>query len=265
MRIKMCLSILLVLLTTFIIAIPVRAADSDIFSITDATGKQNDEVTVYINLDKELEFAAADLTIEYDKTKLEYVNYTQLEILNKSAMHIVNNNDDTGKIAIGYVSNPNPSDLIKNPGQVLSITFRIKTDTEETTKLNMVCTSLKTDAGESINVASKQSTVTILAQSNNNSNNNSKSNNSNNNNVNGNNNTSYNNNSSNSNTNNSYSNNNKSVVNNNSETNNNENNTNAKTTLPKTGLNLNSIILMIVISLIICCYCLKQIYNLKGI
>lgn len=41
-------------------------------------------------------------------------------------MSIVKNNSDTGKIAIGYVSNPNPTDLLKSPGQMLSITFKIK-------------------------------------------------------------------------------------------------------------------------------------------
>lgn len=150
----------------------VKAADSNIFSITNATGAKDEEVTVYISLEQQLEFASADLTIEYDPLKLEYVKYTELEIFKKSAMNIVKNNTDTGKIAIGYVSNPTASDLTKQPGQMLSVTFKIKSDSEETIKLNLKCTSLKNDAGDSINVSDKQSEIIVKSQTSNNTNNN---------------------------------------------------------------------------------------------
>lgn len=154
----------------------VKAADSNIFSITNATGTKDEEVTVYISLEQQLEFASADLIIEYDPSKLEYIKYTELEIFKKSAMNIVKNNTDTGKIAIGYVSNPTASDLTKQPGQMLSITFKIKSNSEETIKLNLKCTSLKNDAGDSINVSDKQSEIKIKSQTSNNTNNNSNNN-----------------------------------------------------------------------------------------
>ena len=219
----------------------VKAADSNIFSITNATGAKDEEVTVYISLEQQLEFAAADLVIEYDPLKLEYVKYTELEIFKKSAMNIVKDNADTGKIAIGYVSNPTAADLTKQPGQMLSITFKIKSDSEETIKLNLKCTSLKNDAGESINVADKQSKIIVKSQASNNTNNNA-----------------------NNNTNNS---------NNNSSSNNNEDNTSvkaketkkAKGPLPYTGTSIGIIGCMIIIFAIISYYFYKKYSYLRKI
>lgn len=219
----------------------VKAADSNIFSITNATGSKDEEVTVYISLEQQLEFAAADLVIEYDPLKLEYVKYTELEIFKKSAMNIVKNNADTGKIAIGYVSNPTAADLTKQPGQMLSITFKIKSDSEETINLNLKCTSLKNDAGESINVADKQSEIIVKSQTSNNSNNNA--------------------------------NNNSNNSNNNSSSDNNENNTSieAKETkkvkgpLPYTGTSIGIIGCMIVLFTIISYYFYKKYSYLRKI
>ena len=211
----------------------VKAADSNIFSITNATGSKDEEVTVYISLEQQLEFAAADLVIEYDTLKLAYAKYTELEIFKKSAMNIVKDNADTGKIAIGYVSNPTAADLTKQPGQMLSITFKIKSDSEETIKLNLKCTSLKNDAGESINVADKQSEIIVKSQTSNNANN----------------------------------------SNNNSSSNNNENNTsvkaketkNVKGPLPYTGTSIGIIGCMIVLFTIIGYYFYKKYSYLRKI
>ncbi len=215
----------------------VKAADSNIFSITNATGSKDEEVTVYISLEQQLEFAAADLVIEYDPLKLEYVKYTELEIFKKSAMNIVKDNADTGKIAIGYVSNPTAADLTKQPGQMLSITFKIKSDSEETIKLNLKCTSLKNDAGESINVADKQSEIIVKSQTSNNTNNNANN------------------------------------SNNNSSSNNNENNTSVKAKetkkvkgpLPYTGTSIGIIGCMIVLFTIIGYYFYKKYSYLRKI
>lgn len=215
----------------------VKAADSNIFSITNATGSKDEEVTVYISLEQQLEFAAADLVIEYDPLKLEYVKYTELEIFKKSAMNIVKDNANTGKIAIGYVSNPTAADLTKQPGQMLSITFKIKSDSEETIKLNLKCTSLKNDAGESINVADKQSEIIVKSQTSNNTNNNANN------------------------------------SNNNSSSNNNENNTsvkaketkNVKGPLPYTGTSIGIIGCMIVLFTIIGYYFYKKYSYLRKI
>lgn len=171
MRKKISIIILLIVLLLSVCT-KVKAADDNIFSITDAEGSKDDEVTLYINLDKELEFASADLVLEYDTSKLEYVKYTELDIFKESAMNIVKNNSDTGKIAIGYVSNPNSQDLNKSPGQMLSITFKIKSNISEVVSVSLKCTSLKNDAGESIQVDDAQSKINIVTKNSNEKNNN---------------------------------------------------------------------------------------------
>ena len=218
-----------------------KAVDTNIFSITDATGSKDEEVTVYINLEKELAFASADLTVEYDTSKLEYVKYTGLELFGKSAMNIVKNNPDNGKIAIGYVSDPSTANQSKKPEQVLSLTFKIISNNGGTTKINLKCTSLKTDAGDSIDVSDKQGTITIVASNNNNSNNNG----------------SNNSNSSNNNTNNNGS---------QSRTNStNTSNNTTKTVLPNTGQKYQFITIFTISILIICYYCYKKYKELKEI
>ncbi len=162
-KIKVCF---LILLFICVIHVSVNAAETDIFSTTNAQGAKDEEVTIYLNLDKELEFASADFTLKYDTSKLEYVKYTELDIIKKAAMHIVKNNSDTGKIAIGYVSNPDTATSAKSPGQILSITFKIKSNVAETTKVDIDCTSLKKDSGESIEVSKIQSEIKIITQKN---------------------------------------------------------------------------------------------------
>lgn len=157
-------------IVSYIFSIDVNAADSNIFSVTEATGSKGEEVTIYINLDKKLEFASADLVLEYDKTKLEFVKYEELEVLKQAAMNIVKDNSDTGKIAIGYVSNPESNDLTKNPGKMLSITFKILTSKEENANLKLSVVSLKKDNGENIEASNINSKIKIVTKENKNQN-----------------------------------------------------------------------------------------------
>lgn len=157
-------------IVSYIFSIDVNAADSNIFSVTEATGSMGEEVTIYINLDKKIEFASADLVLEYDKTKLEFVKYEELEVLKQAAMNIVKDNSDTGKIAIGYVSNPESNDLTKNPGKMLSITFKILTSKEENANLKLSVVSLKKDNGENIEASNINSKIKIVTKENKNQN-----------------------------------------------------------------------------------------------
>ena len=249
--IKICL---LMIISICIIGSNVYAADADIFTISDASGHVGDEVTLTINLDKELEFAAADLTIEYDASKLEYVKYTGLDILNKSAMNIVKNNTETGKVAIGYVSNPDANSLNKEPGQMLSVTFKIKNGASGTIDVNLICTTLKKDNSDSIPVSDAQAKITVLA-SENNGNTNNPTNNENNNNQN--NNTNNNNNNNNNNNKNTDT----KII---QPTNNNP--TTANTAIPQTGESLSIVLItMIVLCSIVIVYFYKKYTYLKNI
>ena len=177
MRKKASICILLIIIASVFMTNLVHGATTNPFSVTNAKGKKGDEVTVVISLDKELEFAAADLSLEYDPTKLEYVKYTELELFEASAMNIAKNNSDNGKIAIGYVSNPDTATTKKSPGKMVSVTFRIKSGSNETTNLVLKCTTLKTDSGEDIPVSNAHAVITIENGSGGSSNNNGSNNN----------------------------------------------------------------------------------------
>ena len=170
MKKKASICLLLIIIANILMANLVHGATTNPFSVTNAKGKKGDEVTVVISLDKELEFAAADLTLEYDPTKLEYVKYTELELFEASAMNIAKNNSDNGKIAIGYVSNPESNDLTKNPGKMLSITFKILTSKEENANLKLSVVSLKKDNGENIEASNINSKIKIVTKENKNQN-----------------------------------------------------------------------------------------------
>ncbi len=172
MKKKASICLLLIIIVNVLMANLVHGATTNPFSVTSAKGKKGDEVTVVISLDKELEFAAADLTLEYDPTKLEYVKYTELELFEASAMNITKNNSDNGKIAIGYVSNPDTATEKKNPGKMVSITFKIKSGANENTNLVLKCTTLKTDSGESVPTSNAYAVITIENGSGGSSNNN---------------------------------------------------------------------------------------------
>lgn len=156
----------LILLFVCIINVTVNAANTDIFSTTNAQGAKDEEVTIYLKLNQKMEFASADITMEYDTSKLEYVKYTEMGIINDAAMHIVKNNSDTGKIAIGYVSKTDTATSAKEPGDIVGITFKIKTDEVGTTNVDIKCTSLKKDSGEDIEVSDIQSEIEIVTERN---------------------------------------------------------------------------------------------------
>ncbi len=177
MRKKASICILLIIIASVFMTNLVHGATTNPFSVTNAKGKKGDEVTVVISLDKELEFAAADLSLEYDTTILEYVKYTELELFEASAMNIAKNNSDNGKIAIGYVSNPDTATTKKSPGKMVSVTFKIKSGSNETTNLVLKCTTLKTDSGEDIPVSNAHAVITIENGSGGSSNNNGSNNN----------------------------------------------------------------------------------------
>ena len=162
-KIIICMMIAICLFSTINIS---KAADEVAFSVSSASGKSGDEVTININLDTASNFASANFVLEYDTTKLTYVSYTEGEVLETAAMCIVNNNSDTGKIAIGYIADPTATDQTKEPGNMLKIVFRIESTTTETTDLNLVCAELKDDPGTDIPNTINQGKIEISGNGN---------------------------------------------------------------------------------------------------
>ena len=162
-KIIICMMIAICLFSTINVS---KAVDEVAFSVSSTSGKSGDEVTININLDTASNFASANFVLEYDTTKLTYVSYTEGEVLETAAMCIVNNNPDTGKIAIGYIADPTATDQTKEPGNMLKIVFRIESTTTETTDLNLVCSELKDDPGTDIPNTINQGKIEISGTSN---------------------------------------------------------------------------------------------------
>lgn len=159
---KKLISINLILLVLFLLSNTSNAAGANAFTMTNGRGSYGQEVAITIKLNQQMEFANCDLTLEYDNSKIEYVRYNNLDIFKKSAMHIVENNSNNGKIAIGYVASPESTNQVINPGDMLSLTFKIKSNVSETTRLSLKCTSLKKDSGENTQVEDTYATITIV-------------------------------------------------------------------------------------------------------
>lgn len=119
-------------------------------SVSSAIGNVGDEITININLNNAAKFASTNLILNYNSKDLEYISYTEGEVLKTGAMNIVKNDSEKGKIAIGYVADPSSDDITIQSGNVLKIVFKLKSNLKQDTELKLECTSLKDKDGTDI-------------------------------------------------------------------------------------------------------------------
>lgn len=136
------------------------------FSVSNVSGKYQDEVTVDINLDTKSDFVSAGLVLEYDTSKLKYTGYQEKNVFKTSAMNIVKDNKETGRIAIGYVADPTNQSQLKNEGNMVSLNFKIISNKPEEIDLKLSCTSLKDDPGNNLKYSIKQGKINIISSTN---------------------------------------------------------------------------------------------------
>ena len=126
------------------------ASENAKFSVSSSTGKIGEQVSVDVNLNNSSNFTSANLVLNYDATNLEFISYESGEVLETGAMSIVKDNSEVGKIAMGYVANPEKANEIIQPGNIVKIVFKIKGTKVEENSLELECTSLKDDSGEEV-------------------------------------------------------------------------------------------------------------------
>ena len=143
---------------------PIQAA-STTFSVEDVIGNIGSEIEVTVSLNEAIDFVSGNFTLEYDNTKLEYVDYTNGKILDDSAMNVVKNDDTQGIIAIGYVSDPTIEIKTKEAGSLITIKFKVIATTESQTYVKFNCTSLTNEDGEEVANTVKNGTVSISKMS----------------------------------------------------------------------------------------------------
>ena len=132
------------------------------FKVSSITCKPGNEVDIDIEMINDSDFVAANFELLYDKSKMEYMEYNKQEIMNNSAMSIVNNDENTGKVLIGYVGNPENKNNVVKAGKILSITFKINKELNDLDiKPEFKCTTLKKSDGTDILSEIEQSIIYV--------------------------------------------------------------------------------------------------------
>lgn len=132
------------------------------FEVEDMFSKAGEEITIKIRMLEDSNFVAANFELLYDDTKMQFVKYKKEEILNNSAMSIINNDEDESKVLIGYIGNPQDEENIVPKGELISITFKINESVDDTKiKPELKCTTLKQKDGRDIENVIKLGVITL--------------------------------------------------------------------------------------------------------
>lgn len=132
------------------------------FKVRDIKCQKGQEITVEIELLNDSDFVAANFEYKYDSNSLEYVNYEVGDSLKDGAMTIVNNDEDSEKILIGFVAKPEGNKLIKS-GKLIDIKFKVKDNSAKNKIENLFeSTTLKKEDGTDIRYNIQQGLIEIL-------------------------------------------------------------------------------------------------------
>jgi hypothetical protein len=122
----------------------VKAVDTAEFKVGIASGEKDNTVEITISLENDSNFVAGNYELDFDSSKLEYVSYTNGQILNEAGMSIVSDNEvSNGKVIIAYTANPTEKSHNREKGSLITVKFKIITDTLGKTDLTFSCSTLK--------------------------------------------------------------------------------------------------------------------------
>lgn len=157
MKVKMCISILIVMILFASLNI------SNFKSIATTTANividtknvvQGNEVEVNIKLQNNVDFSAANFILTYDSNILEYKRYTVGDTLKKTDGSIngtvLINESINGEIKIGYMSDATQASETKKVGTMLKLVFLVKSGAGNTSELEFEATTLKKDDGTNV-------------------------------------------------------------------------------------------------------------------
>jgi LPXTG-motif cell wall-anchored protein len=144
---------LILVLVMLMLPKTVKAVDTAEFKVGIASGEKDDTVEVTVSLENDSNFVAGNYELDFDSTKLEYVSYTNGQILNEAGMSIVSDNDvSNGKVIIAYTANPTEKSHDREKGSLITVKFKIITDTLGKTDLTFSCSTLKQEDGTDVPV-----------------------------------------------------------------------------------------------------------------
>ena len=157
MKVKMCISILIVMILFASLNI------SNFKSIATTTANividtknvvQGNEVEVNIKLQNNVDFSAANFILTYDSNILEYKRYTVGDTLKKTDGStngtVLINESINGEIKIGYMSDATQASETKKVGTMLKLVFLVKSGAGNTSDIELEATTLKKDDGTNV-------------------------------------------------------------------------------------------------------------------
>lgn len=120
------------------------------FKVENVTGQVGETVSVKIDMLNDVDFLSGNFTIDYDPTRLEYVNYRLDKELEEKYNIVVNSIKQQGKIKIGYLTKKLEISYLKNAGNMMTVEFTIKDKALYENKVIFSTQTLKDSNGETV-------------------------------------------------------------------------------------------------------------------
>lgn len=156
---KALVCILAVALTLALCASVALAVQAPI-TVQGSSGGPGDTVTATVSIGASDGFGAADLTLTYDATQLDYVSSTAGSLL--AGGTVILNDQTAGQIGLGFISTTD----VTAAGTLLTAEFTVKsTATAGTSPLAVSVNELKNQAGDTIDATASAGSITILSSS----------------------------------------------------------------------------------------------------
>ena len=132
------------------------------FKVENVSTEKGQEFEIEIDLSNTQDFVAANFEYDYDASKLEYIGYEVGDSLKNGAMTMVNNDKESSKVLIGYVSNPEETDKTIKAGKLVTLKFK-SIDNSKNQKIENTfdCTTLKKEDGTDIDFKIEQGIIDI--------------------------------------------------------------------------------------------------------
>ena len=130
-------------------------------SVNNVECNSGDEIEIKIEILDDSNYVAADFKYEYTE-EMEFLDYTKEEVLDKAAMALTNNNNESRVVSIGVVQDPlDPTHFVEK-GELITLKFKIKEDiTNIVLNPELKCTTLKENDGTDISANIIQSSIKI--------------------------------------------------------------------------------------------------------
>jgi len=133
------------------------SAKEAVFTLGNGKGNKGDEVTLKLTLEDNPAFGLLGVKLDYDENKLEYKD-AEIKGLKNAFMKDV---DEAKGIVTMYALVLDTKKLMEDTGNILEVTFKILSDKDETSKIEVNVTDFGVDENKTLDYTTKDGYVTI--------------------------------------------------------------------------------------------------------